>query len=99
MACSRCDRCGRNGAGFPVTAPVLLRQNISYLWGRQERHFYGALCGRCLLPQWLAYTGPTLLLTWFGVVGVIVGPLYILFNTTETLRAAACLMMQALRRR
>lgn len=85
-----CGHCGQTR----LTRPVLLRQNISYLSGRQERMFCGDLCLRCLLPQWWRYTIPTLLLTWFGVMGMIVGPWYIVLNTTETLTAAAGLLCQ-----
>lgn len=66
---------------------VCLRQNISYLWARQETVFCGRACPRCLTRMALSFTFKTLLLTWFGVVGVAVGPLYILFNVYEALSA------------
>ena len=74
-----CDRCRR-----PTWARIVFfRQNISYLWGREETTFCGRLCLRCMTRIFLKFTLTTLLLTWFGIIGVAIGPIIIVMNLTE----------------
>jgi len=60
---------------------ISLNENISFVFGRRERSFAGDLCLRCMTNEYFSYTGRTLVGTWFGIIGMFVGPAYILGNT------------------
>lgn len=85
-----CEKCG-----CATTAKVVLfRQNISYLYERRETVFCGRACLRCMTTMFWKFTLTTMLLTWFGVMGMILGPLYIVINCTEYLSALVGLALQ-----
>lgn len=74
-----------------------MRQNISYLYARQEKNFCGRLCLGCLSRTYLQFSGTTLLLTWFGIVGAALGPCFIIMNSLEYLGALSGLAYSAIR--
>lgn len=90
----QCEVCGA-----PTRSKVVfLRQNISYLWGRQETTFCGRACLRCMTKLFLVFTSKTMVLTWFGIVGAALGPLYILMNCFEYLSAVFGMVWRSRRR-
>ncbi len=72
-----CDRCGQNRVIFHGE----FRENISYFFQRKERTIDAELCFPCTGKIFLQFTGKTLVLTWWGIIGAIVGPIYILSNS------------------
>ncbi len=74
-----CKICGRTAA----TQLVFFKENISYFVGRSERTFCGYACFGCVTKTFAAFELRTLLGTWWGVIGVLVGPPYLVSNIAE----------------
>jgi hypothetical protein len=58
----------------------VFRQNVSYLFRRQEKEFRGSFCFRCTSILFFKCTLITLIGTWWGVIGALIGPVYIIQN-------------------
>lgn len=71
-----CHVCGANAP----TEEVALRQNIGMLVMRQAKSVEGALCKRCIDSHFWPFTITTLVVGWFGVISMIVAPIYIVIN-------------------
>lgn len=71
-----CGRCGQERATFRGE----FRENISYFFERKERTIDAELCFPCTARVFIELTGRTFLLTWWGIIGAIVGPIYIVSN-------------------
>jgi hypothetical protein len=71
-----CGRCGRQRVIFRGQ----FRENMSFGFHRQERAIDAKLCFPCTAKVFGAFTGRTLLGTWFGVIGALLGPVYIVSN-------------------
>lgn len=65
---------------------VALAENVSYITERQERTIAGYFCFVCLTKTFIVFETKTLLGTWWGMVGILVGPGYLLWNLIEYLR-------------
>ena len=74
---SFCINCG----GTQKTYYCHFYENMSYFFRRSEREFVGQLCFKCMNEIYFKYTGRTILLTWFGMIGLLLGPFYIINNT------------------
>ena len=77
-----CQSCGLS----KKTKFAEFTENISYFFSRQERTFSGRLCFRCMTKTFLVYTGRTLVGTWWGIIGAMVGPIYIIQNIAEYIK-------------
>jgi hypothetical protein len=71
-----CRRCGQQRTIFRAQ----YHENIGYLFQRQERLVDDVLCFPCTAKVFGAFTGRTLIGTWWGMIGALVGPFYILSN-------------------
>jgi hypothetical protein len=78
-AIRHCQRCG----ALRNTRLVLFNYNVSYFYERRCGEMQGALCFPCVTKVFTGYTLVTLFLTWFGMIGFAVGPIYILGNIVE----------------
>jgi len=79
LAISKCSRCGRT----KYTQRPVFKQNVSYLFGRKKRQFSDDLCFSCTSKTFARVELTTLFLTWWGIIGFWLGPLYILHNLVE----------------
>lgn len=77
-----CKRCGK----MKITQSVFFIENISYFFGRQERIFQGYVCFSCMTKTFAIFETRTLLGTWWGIIGMIAGPGYLLENLIEYLK-------------
>lgn len=75
----RCQCCGENR----VTQHCQFRSNVSFLVRRQESKISADMCLSCATKNFFGYQIPTLCFTWFGIIGAIVGPFFILINFLE----------------
>jgi hypothetical protein len=71
-----CGRCGKRS----ITFHVVFKENISYFFERKESTVDAKLCFLCTVKVFGAFTGRTLLGTWWGVIGAIIGPMYLVSN-------------------
>jgi len=78
-AISKCSRCGQT----EYTQHLVFKQNVSYFIGRNERQFSGDLCFACASRMFVSAELTTLFLTWWGITGFSLGPLYIGHNLEE----------------
>jgi predicted nucleic-acid-binding Zn-ribbon protein len=78
-AISKCSRCGRT----EYTQHLIFKQNVSYFFARKERQFSGDFCFSCASRTFASVELTTLFLTWWGIIGFWLGPLYIVHNLVE----------------
>lgn len=71
-----CKVCGRSRQ----TRYVLFNENISYFFARRERSLSGFLCYGCTTKKFFEFEIKTLLFTWWGLIGMFVGPGYLIEN-------------------
>jgi len=76
---SNCDICKE----ARETETCYFKQNVSYFFERRESEFCGKLCHSCMNKVFLKHTLITLFGTWWGVVGMFLGPAFIFHNITE----------------
>jgi hypothetical protein len=62
------------------TQHCCFRQNVSFLIARRQKKFSGDLCQRCMGRMFRQFTLNTVVGTWWGVIGAILGPVIILGN-------------------
>jgi hypothetical protein len=75
----QCDCCGRTR----ITTLANFRQNVSFFFGRRERVFSGKICFVCMTKEFLKFETTTLFGTWWGLIGCLLGPVYLLYNLLE----------------
>jgi hypothetical protein len=71
-----CEVCGR----ARITTLVKFKQNVSYIFRRQEKTFHGWACFRCMAEKFLTFEFVTLIGTWWGIIGCLFGPVYLVLN-------------------
>jgi hypothetical protein len=79
----QCERCGRAGN----TQLVLFKANVSFFIQRRYEEISGRFCFPCATKTFVGFEVATLFLTWWGIIGLIVGPLYLLHNVLEYMMA------------
>jgi hypothetical protein len=79
----KCERCGR----ARNTQLVLFKANVSYFFRRTYSETSGCFCFPCTTLHFVAFEMTTLFFTWWGIIGMIVGPLYLLHNVMEYMMA------------
>ena len=60
---------------------------MSWFIRRSYSEFSGALCAGCTTGTFFAFELTTLVCTWWGMIGSIVGPFYLLHNMLEYVTA------------
>ena len=77
----KCDLCGRT----KITVSATFKQNVSFFFQRQERTLSGWMCFGCMTRKFLSFEITTLVGTWWGIIGCLLGPVFILRNLSEYL--------------
>jgi hypothetical protein len=90
---NKCDRCGL----IRITALVTFKQNVSFFFRRWQREFSGRLCFRCMTLEFLKFELATSVGTWWGIIGLLLGPYYILTNLLEYLAGSSLIARDAAR--
>ena len=79
---SPCERCHAK----KNTQWCFFKENVSYLFRRNERTFSGSICFRCMTRVFGEFTLKTLFGTWWGIIGAFLGPVFIGSNIIEYLK-------------
>ena len=79
VAVRECQCCSQR----KMTRMTFFVENVSYLFGRQEQRIEGYICFACMTYTFVTFELRTLILTWWGIVGLCVGPFYLLWNLFE----------------
>lgn len=66
-----------------ITSLVTFKANVSLFVRRYETNITGHLCFSCMTGKFLSFEITTLLGTWWGIVGMVKGPFFILHNLAE----------------
>jgi hypothetical protein len=72
----RCQSCGESGE----TKHVVFYQNIGMLIMRSSKNVEGELCKTCINQVFWKFTLITLVLGWWGMISLIVTPLFLINN-------------------
>jgi hypothetical protein len=83
MAICECQNCGQ----VRNTQHCLFKSNMSFFFTRFNKEINGHFCIWCTTTKFFTYEVSTLCLTWFGIIGALVGPVYILHNIAEYVEA------------
>jgi hypothetical protein len=79
---SLCERCHKKRK----TQWCFFKENVSYLFERNERTFSGSICFGCMTKIFGEFTLKTLFGTWWGIIGACLGPAIIISNIIEYLK-------------
>jgi hypothetical protein len=79
-SCETCKRARR-------TELVTFRANVSLFFTRKETTISGYLCWICATKYFVGYELTTLVGTWWGIIGMLVGPVFLLQNILEYVTA------------
>ena len=82
-ALGHCQFCGN----IRQTCPVTFHRNIGMLVVRQTRSLKGNLCKTCVSKNFWEYTAKNLLFGPWGMISIIVTPIYLVTNTVSYLTA------------
>jgi hypothetical protein len=66
------------------------RANVSYFIGRRQFTLTEHLCWPCATKTFIGYELLTLVGTWWGLIGFIVGPFFLIDNIIQYVRASYC---------
>jgi hypothetical protein len=83
-AIGRCQVCG----SMRQTAPVTFNRNIGMIVLRQTRSISGNMCKTCLGKNYWQFMGLNLLLGPWGMISLIITPIYFVTNTVSYFSAA-----------
>jgi hypothetical protein len=83
MAIRQCQNCGK----VRNTQHCVFKANMSFIFRRWYTELDAHLCIGCATIKFIAFEVSTLCLTWFGIVGILVGPVYIFHNVIEYVEA------------
>ena len=78
-ATGRCQICG----SMRQTSQVKFHHNIGMIVLRQTRSIQGNMCKTCLRSKYWEYMGKNLLLGPWGIVSLVVTPIYMVTNTVS----------------
>lgn len=73
----RCEHCGQER----ITLNAQFYENISYFYERRQRSVDANLCFSCTAKVYRTFTIRTLFGTWWGLIGMFLGPVILVFNT------------------
>src|SRR5215470_11137758 len=71
------------------TADVTFHRNVGMLFARQNITLKGAMCKTCLKSKFWEFQGKGLLLGPWGMISLIVTPIYLITNTVAYVSAAS----------
>lgn len=80
----RCQVCGN----MRQTSPVTFNRNIGMIVLRQTRSISGNMCKTCLSKHYWQFMGLNLLLGPWGMISLIVTPIYLVTNTVSYVSAS-----------
>jgi hypothetical protein len=80
----RCQICGN----MRQTSQVTFNHNIGMVILRQTRTIQGSMCKTCMRSKYWEYMGKNLLLGPWGIISVIVTPIYMVTNTVTYVSGA-----------
>ena len=83
-AIGRCQVCG----SMRQTAPVTFNRNIGMIVLRQTRSISGNMCKTCLGKNYWQFMGLNLLLGPWGMISLIIMPIYLVTNTVSYVSAS-----------
>jgi hypothetical protein len=83
MAIRKCQNCGE----IRNTQHSVFKANASFFFTRRYREIDGHFCIGCTTKQFFGYEVATLCLTWFGIIGMVLGPVYLFHNIVEYVEA------------
>ena len=75
-AIGRCQVCGN----MRQTALVRYQHNIGMLVVRQTRYIQGNMCKTCVTKKFWEYSGKNLLLGPWGIISLVLTPVYLVTN-------------------
>jgi hypothetical protein len=75
-AIGRCQICGN----MRQTALVKYQHNIGMLVARQTRYIQGQMCKTCVSKKFWEFTGKNLLLGPWGMISLVLTPVYFVTN-------------------
>jgi hypothetical protein len=78
-AIGRCQLCG----GTRLTAHVKFERNVGMLVLRQTRRLQASLCKTCLGQQYWDFQFKNLLLGPWGMISLVITPIYLVTNTVS----------------
>lgn len=78
-----CEHCGAEGP----TRRVKFQQNIGMVYARRSSSIEQQLCRPCIERYFRSYTLTTLFLGWWGLISLVLAPIFILGNMAEYWRA------------
>ncbi len=82
-----CQSCGSNER---PTSNLGFYSNVSLLVVRYMRVQKGYFCSRCALKYFLGYTALTLVMGWWGLIGLFISPVFIIMNLVNMSKALLC---------
>ncbi len=82
-ALGHCQFCGQ----MRQTSPVTFQRNIGMLVMRQTKSLKGNLCKTCVKKNFWDFTAKNLLLGPWGMISIIVTPIYLVTNTVSYVSA------------
>ena len=84
----QCQRC----RSVKVTSEVTFKANVSFLFRRDREKFSGYLCLSCITKEFLSFELTTLFGTWWGIIGCILGPVFIVYNIIEYIEGSVAIV-------
>jgi hypothetical protein len=79
----KCQLCG----SMRQTSPVTFHRNVGMLLVRQTHRLQGNLCKTCLSKKFWDFTMKNLLLGPWGVISLVMTPIYLITNTVSYISA------------
>ena len=73
----RCQICG----SVRETAPITFHRNVGMLVVRQTHRLTGNLCKTCISKKFSEFTVKNLLLGPWGLISLVITPIYLITNT------------------
>jgi len=83
-AIGRCQVCG----SMRQTSQVTFHRNVGMLIARQTFKLQGSMCKTCLSKKYWEFQGKGLLLGPWGMISLVVTPIYLISNTVSYVAAS-----------
>ena len=80
----QCQSCG----SMRMTSPVTFHRNIGMLVARRTIRLEGNLCKTCVGKRYWEFMGKNLILGPWGMISLIVTPIYLITNTVSYVSAS-----------
>lgn len=80
----QCQSCG----SMRMTSPVTFHRNIGMLVARRTIRLQGNLCKTCVGKRYWEFMGKNLILGPWGMISLVVTPIYLITNTVSYVSAS-----------